>query len=233
MEDLGIRMWHEECVILKDDRVIVKLKNYDGGFKGSVIVPTSYYPLNDKYRIFTYKNTEQLTDENVLKIFDNVKYHIGRCYANAAELCDLLVKAGYNAKTYVGWLFTAITEYPVYHCWVVLNDNIVLDLSDDFTAMLMGSNAENFANKSKDEEREVIASFQAAASKVPNSIRCSPVGTPTPFLFYVGSECSADEGLRIYRNLTKKYPDHESVSNVGSDGYNATHRFLKNAGVMN
>ena len=230
--DTDIKMWHEESVRLKEDRAIIKLKCPDGSFKGSVIIPTAYYPLNAKYETFTYKNTERVTDEKVLKIFDKSNYRIGRCYHNAKELCDNLVKAGYDAKTYVGWLFTAIEEYPVHHCWVILNGNTVLDLADDFTAMLFGENGKQFEGKSKEEGRELIASFQAAASNVANSVRCSPVGTPTPFLFYVGCECSADEGLTIYRNLMRRYPDHECERNVDGEGYNATQRIMKVAGLM-
>ena len=230
--DMDIKMWHEESGSLKEDKAIVKLKYPDGSFKCSVIIPTAYYPLNDEYKVFTYLNTERLLDENVLKIFDKAKYRIGHCYTNAEELCELLVKAGYNAKTYVGWLFTEITEYPVHHCWVVLNDNIVLDLADDFTAMLSGSNGKLFEGKNKEEGKELIVSFQKAASKVPNSIRCSPVGTPTPFLFYVGCECSGDEGKEIYRSLMKAYPNHECERNVDFNGYNSTQRVMKDAGLM-
>lgn len=72
--------WHESCVRLKDDRAVVKLYHEDGTFKTSIVVPTEYYPLSSgsvPYEVFHYKNTEPVTDEAVLNIFDDCTYKIG------------------------------------------------------------------------------------------------------------------------------------------------------------
>jgi len=225
-------MWFEGQAKFKENKVIVKLHDEKGGFLKSVIIPTDYYPLNGEYRAFHYGNTRALKDDEVIKIFDSVKYRVGRCYSNTLALVDALRSGGYNAKPFVGWLFTSNSDFPVHHSWCVLDDDIVLDLSDDFTVMLSGENGENFHQKSIEEAREVIASFCEAARKQPNHIRCSPVGTPTPFLLYVGSECEPLDGKIIYNNLIRRYPDHECQRNCDDSGMNATQRKLRSMGLM-
>lgn len=232
MTDEVITVWHNICTRYKEDRVVVKLRDEHGNFKKSVIVPTVQYPLNGKYEVFHYQNTKQVTDEKVLKVFDKIKYRIGCCYLNAKELVAALREEGLEAKSYVGWLFTNPHQFPVHHCWVVMNGEAVLDLSDDFTAMLSGQNAENFKNKDIKETRELIADFQMAARKVSNSVRCQPVGTPTPFLLYVGCECDPDEGKTIYQKLIERYPNHECQRNCDSSGMNATQKVMKAKGLM-
>lgn len=224
--------WHDYCAFFKEDRAVVKLMNEDGNFFKSIIIPTAYYPLNGSYEVFTHKNTVQTKDESVLKIFDSVKYHIGHCYSNAEELALRLREKGYDARTYVGWLFTSATDFPIHHCWVILNKNTVLDLSDDFTAMLAGANGEHFKGKGGKEVRELIADFQIAAVRVPNSVRCYPVGVPTSFLLYIGCECSASGGKVLYNNLVRKYPRHECKRNCDNSDLNATQRIMRDKGLM-
>ena len=230
MED--IKMWWEEQTRFKDDRVVVKIYNKDGSFRKSVITPTVYYPLNGEYKAFHYGNTRQLVDDAVKEIFDSIPYQIGFCYQNTDNLVSALQEKGYDAKSYVGWLFTAIHEFPIHHCWCVLDGDIVLDLADDMTQMLTGENGKHFENKTLEETRELMISFASAAKDVPNSIRCSPVGTPTPFMLYVGCECSPSQGRVIYNRLIDEYPDHECQRNCDSQGYNATQRKMKDRGLM-
>lgn len=225
--------WHESRVNYREDRVAVKLANADGSFKKSIVMPTMMYPLNGKYEVFSYANTEVATDEEVLRIFDSMKYHIGHCYQNTDNLVTALREAGYDAKSYVGWLFVQATDYPVHHCWCVLNGNIILDLADDYSLMLGGENGELFQKaKNIEEYRELMVSFAAWAKGLRNRDRCTPVGTPTPFLLYVGCECSPQEGRRIYNKLIADYPDHESQRNCNEDGWNATQKKMQEAGLM-
>lgn len=224
--------WHEERTRFKADKAVVKLANEDGSFKKSIIIPTDYYPLNGKYEVFTYANTKQTVDEGVLEVFDKVKYHIGHCYTNTAELVSRLRKRGYDVKPYVGWVFVTACDFPIHHCWAVLNGETILDLSDDFTMMYSGSNGENFKEGlSIEERRELIVSFQLAASKVPNSARCYPVGLATPFMLYIGSECDPEEGRTFYNNLIRKYPGHECERNCDASGLNATQKAMRDAGL--
>lgn len=224
--------WHESRARFKEDKAVVKLLNKDGSFKKSVVTPTDYYPLNGKYEVFTYENTVQTDNEDVLKIFDSVKYRIGHCYTNTKEMVSRLRESGFNAKSYVGWLFSGVTQFPIHHCWCVLDGNTILDLADDFSVMLSGANGEHFKDKSFDERRKLTVDFQLAASKVPNSIRCQPVGQATPFLLYIGCECSPDEGRIIYNNLIYKYPGHECERKCDSSGLNATQRMMREVGLM-
>lgn len=224
--------WFEsKNVKIKKDKVVVKLYN-GNNFIDSCIIPTVYYPLNGKMEVFTCDNTEQVKDEGILKIFDSIKYNIGHCYSDTKNLVSELRKNGYNAKEYVGWLFTGENDYPVHHCWCVL-DNSVLDLSDHYSVMLTGSNGEYFKEaKTREEQAYLMADFMKSALNVKNSIRCYPVGTPTPIMFYVGSECDSEEGRLIYQRLMKEFPNHKIERNCDNKGYNPTQRILKEQGLM-
>lgn len=227
-----ILMWWEEQARFKDDKVVVKLRNDDGSFLKSIIVPTVYYPLNNNYEVFHYLNTRILEDDAVKEIFNSVEYKIGHCYQNTADLVSALKSQGYDAKPYVGWLFTSDNQTPVHHCWCVLDGDIVLDLADDYTVMLSGANGEQFKDKSYDEVKELIVDFAKAAREVPNVIRCANVGTPTPFMLYVGCECEPNDGRYIYNKLMAEYPDHECQRNCDSNGYNRVQRRMKEEGLM-
>lgn len=231
---MKIKKWYKEYITLKENKAIVKLYDAENRFVKSVIVPTIQYPLNGKYKIFHCENTEAVKDEKVLEIFDSVKYKIGHCYTNVGILVGRLQNAGYDAKSYAGWLFTGKGEFPVHHCWVVLDGKSVLDLSDDFTAMLSGKNADNFRKTmSKKEMAETIASFQMAARTQKNHIRCYPVGIPTGFLLYIGCECDPEEGRKIYQDLIKNFPNHDCERNCDNSGLNETQRIMREAGLMN
>ena len=56
-------------VIEKENRVVVKMYCRES-FVKSVVIPTSYYPLNGQYEVFTQENTEVLEDEKVLALID-------------------------------------------------------------------------------------------------------------------------------------------------------------------
>lgn len=234
VEDMSnnIAMWHEKSATFKENRAVVKLHDENGDFVKSVIIPTVYYPLNGNYEVFHYKNTEQVHDEAVLKVFDRIKYSIGRCYTNTKALVAALRKEGIDVKSYVGWLFVDET-IPVHHCWAVLNGNSILDLSDDLTQKFSSENRKNFENvKNSDELRKVLASFHVAAMKWKNSERCFPVGKVSSTLLYVGCECDPDDGRIIYQRLKKQFPDHECDRNCDSSGLNETQKFFRDAGLM-
>jgi len=225
-------IWHETQTKEKEDKVVVKLYNRDKSFKKSILIPTDMYPINEKYKVFTYKNTQICSDKVVMDIFNRIPYQIGCCYQNAKALALELQKQGYDAKTYVGWLFTSSSEFPIHHCWVVLDDIHVLDLSDDFTQMLGGQNGENFSNATYEEIQNLIVSFHQSARKVPNTVRCAPVGMPTNFLYYVGCECNADTGKQMYQRLINQFPNHECQRNCDASGLNRTQKLLKKNGLM-
>ena len=227
------KFWYEKATKITDEKVVVKLRNADMTFRKSVIIPTILYPLNGKAHVFTFQNTYEVTDNNVLEIMDSIPYQIGFCYQNTQQLVNKLQAAGYDAVPYAGWLFTSASEFPVHHCWCVLNGESILDLADDFTVMLFGSNAEHFSkDKNREEIQNAIVSFAAEARKYKNSIRCAVVGIPTPFLLYVGSPCEPEKGKHIYQKLIADIPNHECQRNCDSNGYNSTQKKLKQAGLM-
>lgn len=216
----------------KEEKVIVK-RYTNEKFEGSVIIPTSYYPLNGQYEIFTQENTEVLEDEKVLALIDSVEYQIGHCYQNSRLIADTLVFNGYEVETYVGWLFVD-DAIPIHHCWVKFKDSII-DLSDDFAVLFNKENAMHFQDvKNKEEYVEVLASFQQFVKEyqIPNSVRCCPIGKPHSSLTYIGSACEPEEGRKIYNQLIAKYPDHECHKNVGKDGMNTMQRQLFQKGLM-
>lgn len=226
-------MWYDEQVMTKEKKVVVKLRNKDGSFKKSCIVPSATYPLSGAYEIFHCKNTELITDENILSVFNSVEYKIGKCYTNTEQLLSALSAKGIEAKSYVGWLFVSAHEYPIHHCWVVVNGKSILDLSDDYTVMLSGKNGANFQNiNNVQEERQLLADFQTEAKKYPNSVRCYPVGIPTNFFYYVGCECDSNKGRSMYQQLMKEYPNHEAERNVDRNGYNKTQSLFRDLGLM-
>lgn len=224
--------WYNEPknVKIKEDKVVVKL--YRGNtFIDSCIVPTVYYPLNGKFEVFTAENTKQVTDKKILEIFDKIDVKIGHCYQNTDNLVKELRKAGYNAKSYVGWLFTGGGQYPIHHCWCMLEDHL-LDLTDYYTQMFSEKNIENFKDaKTKEEQALVMADFLKAAQKAKNSAVCYPVGVPTSFMFYIGCECDPDVGRVIYQRLMREFPDHK-CDRTDKNGLNQTQRIFKREGLM-
>ena len=224
--------WHDKCAFQRPDRVVVKLRDESGAFLKSVIVPTIMYPLNGKCEVFTFRNTKKVEDEAVLACFDSVQYKIGRCYDNVERMTKALKDAGYNAVSYVGWLFTSNNQFPIHHCWTVLDGHSVIDLCDDFSVMLGGKNGELFKNAKGPVLRGLIASFTSAARKEKNSARCFPVGTPTPFLYYVGSPCEPEKGREMYCRLVSDFPGHECERNCDASGMNAMQRVLAQYGLM-
>ena len=67
-------LWYETQVRLKPDKVVVKLRDDDGQFMQSIIIPTIMYPLNGPYQIFHAGNTVRTEDPDMLAAIDTVKY---------------------------------------------------------------------------------------------------------------------------------------------------------------
>lgn len=226
--------WWETAIRCKPEKVVVKLWNDDGTFKDAINVPTDYWPLNGKYEVFHWNNTEHLRNEPILSVIDSQEYRIGHCYTNATATTKALLDAGYDAKTYAGWLFPGKGEYPIHHAWTVLEGKYVIDLSDDFSIKLYEGNREIFENaKSKEERDDLLVDFTKWASQYPHSKRCMPVGKPSWILLYVGCECDRELGIRIYNALTARYPTHPCNEKVRySNGMTMVQKKLADAGLM-
>ncbi len=211
----------------KPNKVIVKLYD-DDKFLDAVHIPSVMWPLNGSYELFHQGNSKPLESETVNRVLDSVNYRTGFCYSNADAVTKGLQAAGLPAKTYVGWLFCNEYEYPLHHCWTVL-DGSVIDLSDCFT--LMAINEATFALATTKEERDVIyIAFSKWLDRQPNHLRTVP-GRPYQSLLYVGCECSPEEGKAIYNQVCDMYPNHPCNSrHTGPDHMTSVQRKMRLAG---
>jgi hypothetical protein len=224
--------WYDHQLREKTSQIVVK-RYCEDRFLGSCIIPSVMYPLGGAYRMFNFRNTEMITDSHMLDIIDRQEYCIGRCYTNTRKVVEALCAEGYSAKSYVGWMFVSGSEPPIHHCWAVVDDIHIVDLADDYTVMLSGTNGERFqAAATIEEKRELIASFHLEARKYAHRQRCYPIGVPTPRLLYVGCKCSPEAGIVEYQRLMKKFPNHECQRNTNASGFNPTQALLAEHGLM-
>lgn len=228
------QMWYEKYIKEKENKIVVKRYN-NGSFMGSIIVPTVLFPLkSNDFKVFKYGNTKVVTDVKVLELIDTVPYKIGHCYSNTKAIAEVLGSVGYDVRTYCGWLFSDEISCPIHHCWAVINENEVIDLSDDFSVQFSKQNMENWKNvKTKEDMRELSASFAEAVKNVKNSLRCQPVGRPFKSLYYIGAECSPENGAALYSELLKQFPNHECERGVDSKTHlSKTQQMFKERGLM-
>lgn len=235
-EEWNIWTDNENSVKVKPNKVVVKLKNKDNSFKKSVIVPTVMYPLNNcnEFKVFDYRNTEYIDDEKIKKAFNETNYKVGCCYHNSLALIENLVKQNINRadiKCFVGWLFMSPFDFPVHHCWLVYKETMILDLSDNYYLYELNRDKIDNANDIN-EARHNLAEFTNDISKLPNAERCFPLGQVTPNMLYVGSECDALEGVRIYQKLIKDFPNHDCHKGCDAKGLNPTQRIMKQKGYI-
>lgn len=231
MENYG--MWHEQYATIKPDKVVVKKRDKTGTFDKSIIIPTTMYPLNGKYEVFTYLNTSLLSPD-LYSAIDSVEYRIGKCYTNAGAVTEALKKAGAAAISYAGWLFLGESEFPIHHEWTVVDGNIVVDLADDNWLLYTNERTRELIDSKVpiEEMREYLAEFHTQVKDLPNSARCAPVGIPTPMMFYVGCPCEPEDARNIYRDLMKKFPGHECERNVDASGMNTTQKLFWEKGLI-
>ena len=174
--------WFESgCLRPHDKYIAVKCEDKSGRRKESVFIPTDKWPLNGPYEVFHYLNTEWLQPDkypDIAAAFDVTEYKIGFCYDNTNRLVSELKKRGVPASAYTGWLFISGTQYPIHHCWCVVetaDGKGVLDLCDDCT-VLVGLNGQAFEGANLNESRSLLVDFASYVKKhkIPNSERCMP-----------------------------------------------------------
>lgn len=227
-------VWHDAAVRQKPKKVIVKVRDGEGRLIESANIPSVSWPLNDKpVEIFTFRNTWTVSDPKVLEIMDQQEYLVGHCYSNTKNLVAALRENGYDAKPYVGWVFTGAGDLPTHHCWCMLDGKHLLDLSDDNCIIYFEPNQKRLAQaQTREEARELLADLIFhMTTELSHSDRCAPVGMPFPFWLYVGSECTPEEGVRIYRNWVQDHPEYETRYNCDEEGRNAFQRLLRDRGV--
>lgn len=218
---------------IRDKSTQIIFKRYvDDVFKGTCAFPSVKYPLNGKPEVFSVENTEQIMDSKMIEVIDQQEFCIGRCYTNTRKMVAALRDAGYEATSYVGWLLFSENQTPVHHCWTMVGNHLI-DLADDYALMLHGENGEYLRSSgSGTEMRERMAEFEIEASKLPHSQRCAPLGVPAGFLLYVGSPCSPEEGIKIFKQLMVQFPDHECNRRYRNTGMTHTQAVMAEYGLM-
>lgn len=227
MDKISYQCWYEKHAKIKSGSITVKLFKDSGEYFDAVKIPSGYWPLNGPMEVFHCKNTRKIEDSRVFEIMDSVTYQTGFCYTNSKAITEGLRKAGYDAKTYVGWLFCNSSEYPIHHAWTVLDGNVI-DLSDMF--WVADANRDKFDAATTKEEGEILyIQFAKWLESHPNHKRGIP-GWPYPSLLYVGCPCSAEQGKMIYNRLVDTCPGHPCHSKAGADNMTNMQRKMKAAG---
>lgn len=211
-------------MLIKKDRIIEKLYDEDGKFLESVIIPTVYYPLpKEDFKIFQREDCEEVTDEGIIRAFDETKYCAGECFKNADRLSSALRIRGYETKTYCGWVVIN-NDYPTLHCWVTIGKS-VLDLSDSFFRM----EEERLKRGSTERGREAVTEIIQSLLKEKNSERCRPLGIP--YYPLIGSKVEGGkEAEKFARELLARFPDHKYYVKTRS-GYTPLQEEMRKGGT--
>ena len=197
---------YRDVLHIKPEKVVIKLYD-DNKFKAAVNIPSVMWPLNSHYELFHCYNCSTIESQKVRDIVNAVPYQIGHCYSNTENIVTALKEAGYDVKSYCGWLFTAPGTYPIHHSWAVLDGCHVIDLADD-NELLM-ANHERFAEATTSEERTaMMVDFTKWSLGYKHSDRCYPFGIPSRRFLYVGCPCDRVEGIHIYNQLCLNFPRH-------------------------
>jgi len=213
--DDGVLMLYE-----KENKVVAKIYG-DLGFTKSIILPTDRYPLySDSFKVFTADNTKEIMDDRVIRLIDQVPYKIGQCFTNTRNVLLTLLKHGIQAQSYVGWLFIEAGE-PIMHCFSVLDNNQIIDLSDDSEILFeaLGFNSVSL-------EKYISTKKIVLAQK--NSVRCNPIGKVYKDWIYIGCPCLPEIGKKMMNHLINKYPDHPAFSETDKSGKTRTQLLLTN-----
>ena len=211
--DDGVLMLHE-----KENKVVAKIYG-DLGFTKSIILPTDRYPLpSDSFRVFTPDNTREITDERVLKLIDRVPYKIGQCFTNTRNVILTLLRHGIQAQSYVGWLFMDAGE-PIMHCFAVLDNNQIIDLSDDSEVLFDALGLNSFSYEKYISTKKIVLAQK-------NSVRCKPIGKVYKDWIYIGCPCLPENGKEMMNHLLSKYPDHLAFSKTDKSGRTRTQQIL-------
>lgn len=217
--------------VVKEDKCVWKLRDGNGNFIKSIITPTSMYPLhNDSFSVFTDDNTKIITDKKVINIINKLSFQKGRCYSNSEKIINAL--KGYNAKAFAGWFFMpSHTIYPIHHSWVVLDDNCIIDMSNDLVALQ--DVGVDFSVKYNDQKKlyDDLAECLKKINVMKNADRCYPFGK-THGCIYIGCECEPNEAKKDYNSLIALYPNHEIIRTQNNNGMNFTQYNLSKRGVF-
>jgi len=225
-----LKDWHGR-LNLKENRVVFK-----GLLDQAVVIPSHMYPLKEKkYTIFCSYNTENFIkgstlEEKCIRAFDKVDSKVGECFSNVKMLTQELSQEGVASEVYVGWLFFDTKSLPIYHCFVVVDDNKILD----YGVVFKNEDYEEIRKKqtlfTKEEERKLALEIIKRKRLLPNHERFE-FGKVYEYSYYIACRCSSDEGLVIYKNLLSEYPNHVTyIKPHGSGKETIMQSMIKNLG---
>lgn len=190
-------------------------------------IPSNLFPLSsDDYIILNANNTARLNNKRIAKIFNDSEYLLGRCYTNCELLYNALKKTvNKNHLQYlVGWLFVG-PGIPVHHALLLYKNKYVLDL----TPILSGKYEEEyyldiqtFSKKNNrlpttNELHKKYIKWYTIFQNEPNVIK-GTFGKMKENCFFIGCLSSKKEGIDIWNNLIKKYPNHSANRNADENG---------------
>ena len=211
-----------------DNSIQFRLRRENGKYLDTVKIPSPQYPISSAPEVFTKQTSEPAcTNETVRAIYDALEYKPGYCFSTSEELTSKLINAGFSATLYVGWMFVSPEEYPIHHCWVVLDGRWVLDPAEDteiFRRVWI-------AIREKDPDLsipEVNVKTIKMMQQIPNSAK-KPLGVPSAGIVYCGSPDTAENGRKTNCYLREKYPKHKAFSNVLENGRTKTQELLYGA----
>lgn len=198
---------------VKKDKVVVK---------GSSAIPSKLYPLTNpkKINLFCYYNTEPLEDEVVKEVFDSMKFETGRCYTNTKRLISLLNKRGiFDVEAFVGWAI--LDDKPIHHCWAVYKNNYVLDGGATLASYEAMKYVWEHKIGDKEEQKKIFIDIHKKHASIENH-KSKTFGQVIPTYVYVGTPDAPDNGVDIYNQLMKDFPNHPSYAKMERNEDNAT-----------
>ena len=184
-------------------------------------IPSQMYPILGHPLFLTHENTEDFPNtertDQIRNIFNSIEPQVGRCYSNTEGLISALADKGFQAQSFVGWMFIG-EQLPIHHCFAVLDDH-VLDLA--YRADLFYR--DELVGKDKDETRKLFVDELMRIREQPNS-STGTFGKVSTGVLIIASPCKPAVGRKIYQDLIQAFPKHPCQKNVDSTGRNQTQR---------
>lgn len=215
---------------IKENRIVVK-----NIWSQAVVVPSRMFPLKDKddYKIFSHYNTENFDmssdlGKRVAKVFDGVKGKIGECYSNCKLLIQGFEEEGISAEVYAGWFFIK-DELPIYHTFIVIDENKVLDFSVYLTEADLDKIKSELVEFTKDEMRRLMVKRYEDKLLLSNHEKFG-FGKVDTCYFYIGCKSEIEEAKQLHKELLKIYPNHIAYIKTGNSKYTKTQDMIKSLG---
>lgn len=184
-------------------------------------IPSEMFYLSGEPIILTSQNTFLLSTQKIKNIFNKVEYKLGQCYTNSENLLNKLLKAKIkpeHIQYLVGWLFID-NGFPIHHALLLYQNKYVLDI----TPLMNGTDyfkkftQERNQWKNSRDMRLSYAKWYQKFIKNPNT-ETATFGKMKDCCLFIGSVSSKEEGIQIWNELMKKYPNHPSNNNANNDG---------------